>query len=66
MSRHYPGSIHDFNIFKKQVKTYKQLLFKQYRDQDIEDNSPLHEEHSRHWSLIADSALMLRSLVFVL
>ncbi len=56
VSRHHPGSTHDFNIFKTNVKSYKRLLTKSVSDQLLEDNGPLSNRFASQWAILGDSA----------
>ena len=56
VSRRHPGSIHDFNIFKTNVKSYKGLLTKFVSDNLLEDNGPLINRFASQCAILGDSA----------
>lgn len=56
VSPHYPGSTHDFEIFKQNVNVYKQLLTKTNRERGLIDNGPLAETYPSEWAILGDSA----------
>jgi len=53
-SKHYPGSVSDFNIFKQRLEKHKRRLKKTEDDEDYTDNCDGSEEWPNHWAILAD------------
>lgn len=56
ISKHEPGSVHDFAIFKKNLSSYEKILEKEEDEKSLDDNDPLSEEYPNQWSIMGDSA----------
>jgi hypothetical protein len=56
ISTHYPGSTHDFTIFKGRIEVYKKLLKKTSEEKNMNDEDPVCDIYPEEWLLIADSA----------
>lgn len=56
VSSHYPGSTHDFTIFKDMKDKYKDMLKKNHVEKEKPDEMPLFDKYPGQWILIADSA----------
>lgn len=53
-SRHYPGSVSDFNIFQQRIEKHKKRCEKTEEDEDMADNYEGSEEWPKHWAILAD------------
>jgi len=53
-SKHYPGSVSDFNIFQQRLEKHKKRLKKTEDDEDYTDNCDGSEEWPNHWAILAD------------
>lgn len=53
-SKHYPGSVSDFNIFQERLQTHMERLKKSEEDEEYEDNFEGAEDWPKHWAILAD------------
>jgi hypothetical protein len=56
VSNYYPGSTHDFTIFKDMKDKYKDILKKNDVEKEKPDDMPLFDKYPNQWILIANSA----------
>lgn len=55
--KHYPGSVHDFTIFKDNVNNYKTYILKKSLEEiRFEDNGELVEIYKKEWGMLLDKA----------
>jgi len=54
VSKHYPGSVHDFTLFSKNLQNYQSFLQKKTTDNSINDIGELRNKYPHSWALMAD------------
>ena len=53
-SKHYPGAVHDIQIFQDRIATHKKRLLKHDDDKDIAESDLGSAEYPTYWAILAD------------
>ena len=64
ISKHYPGSIHDFTIFTRQHHAHKRRIAKINEDDQYIDEYTLSDKYADQWAVLEDKAYHGRQELF--
>ena len=53
-TKHYPGSVHDLTICRKNKNAHKTMLRKKTHEHTMEDDGELYNEYKNYWAMIVD------------
>ena len=54
MSKHYPGSVNDFNIFCERIESHRSLLLKKDSEILLDDNGEGCQTFKDYWAVLVD------------
>ena len=54
LSKHYPGSVHNLTICRKNKNVHKNMLRKKPHEQTLKDDGELYNEYKNYWAMLMD------------